>query len=348
MGRNNHNRILKLKEIMKEFKFRIYKYLISETGERDLLYADDGVKPIDKAQKLFGEMLDDADFGIAIAKKDGEVTKYEHLKLRKYNNVFLLNVCNIRRLKYIQKYEEHFVESNPWCNVIIDNRDGIAHIAVEKSPAFDDTDEVCRLLAHGMNNYLSRYGLQVEIRSMSREVHFWDVVEEYIRHGTDRVTGLKFEFDAQQKRTPITASDEMKSRLEFMADIARMTQASKGFFSLGSDTDKGLVLNREQEDIAQMVKLCCNNGYTIAVRFATRGIFRYGEKESMTEYLDESKLEEFKNGQQTIFDGINGGLSLIGWLDKLIETTKGYKYDVPVDKKRKAKSKDADKRQSSF
>lgn len=60
-------------------------------------------------------------------------------------------------------------------------------------------------------------------------------------------------------------------------------------------------LDEANEDLAQMVALCCNNGYTIGVKFSKMGLIRVGETGGAFT-VDDRVVRDFEQGMPLTTD----------------------------------------------
>ena len=111
--------------------------------------------------------------------------------------LFQLNNVQIKKLwkpinpdtifpTYIQTQEE----SNPYCNVIIDNRGPKCIMAIQVDhSAWSSTDKVRDVLQDNLSRMLESRGLEIEINSKMKPSRFWDYVN-YRDHGVGSIDHL--------------------------------------------------------------------------------------------------------------------------------------------------------------
>ena len=85
-----------------------------------------------KAQELLEDMLTGA-LPITKEKRDKSVVKLENYIEKKRDGITIMVVCNEKNHRYKEKMAEQELVYHPGCRVIIDNRRGVAQIAIEKS-----------------------------------------------------------------------------------------------------------------------------------------------------------------------------------------------------------------------
>ncbi len=122
--------------------YQIYKVLFNRSRQGNLLSTMDGRSAYDKAQELLEEMLGGV-LPLTKEKRDKTLVPLENYVEKKRDGVTVMVVCNEKNHKYREKLEEHELVYHPGCRVIIDNRPGIAQLAIERSQSFDGkTDKV--------------------------------------------------------------------------------------------------------------------------------------------------------------------------------------------------------------
>lgn len=119
--------------------------------------------------------------------------------------------------------------------------------------------------------------------------------------------------------------------------MASATGAARSSFKVDADKEGTLTLDRTKEDLAQMVALCCNNGYHISVHFEQFGVYRNGDVIRALYNIDKGLLDDFINGQSVLGDREGTCFGLINKLDYIREQTKEYENITPVKEGRKRK-----------
>ena len=120
----------------------VYQVLFNRSRQGNLLSTMDGRSAYDKAQELLEEMLGGV-LPLTKEKRDKTLVPLENYVEKRRDGVTVMVVCNEKNHKYREKLEEHELVYHPGCRVIIDNRPGIAQLAIERSQSFDGkTDKV--------------------------------------------------------------------------------------------------------------------------------------------------------------------------------------------------------------
>lgn len=321
--------------------YAIYHYDFRQAREGALKLEGSKETTLDKAQEIFEGLLQGKQtFPMTRQKRDGTNAVLDNEVLAKHGCTTLMLVCNEKDKSYMEKKEDRKLSYHPGCYVIIDNRDDVANIAIERNSAFEsDPDKVCLLLQEAINRKLYDYRIEIEIRCKVREATVWQVVDRQTCDNGDRVTKVVFNFPIPGKVKGIDATKKMKKKLATLASIGRGMNATKASYHMEADKDSTLHLEQTQEDFAQMVELCTTNAYDIQVHFKYYGIYRFGADERAYCSLDDEILEDFENSITTFSDEGDTVFRLNIWLDNVRHLSKDYKDALPTPKKRKKRRK---------
>ena len=222
---------------------------------------------------------------------------------------------------------------HPGCHVVIDNREGVAQVAIERSEAFaNNPDKVRDLLQEALCKAMARFELTVELRAKMREREFWDMVNEQREQFKDPIQKVVFDFPNPENTVPVDASGQMIERLALLSAVTAATNAAKGSLNLMSDKNKVIQLEQTKEDFAQLVTLCSMNGYDIAVHFKRYGVYRYGRTVKALDTIKKDVLHEFKTGQMQMGKTVEGVFELIRQLDDIRFRTENYTNEEPTEK----------------
>ena len=123
--------------------FQLYKLLFNRSREGNMFATMDNETAYNKAQELLEDMLTGA-LPITKEKRDKSVVKLENYIEKKRDGITIMVVCNEKNHRYKEKMAEQELVYHPGCRVIIDNRQGVAQIAIEKSQSFDGKTDTVR------------------------------------------------------------------------------------------------------------------------------------------------------------------------------------------------------------
>lgn len=143
--------------------YAIYKFDFHKAIQRTIQAEADGIdgsKYLKNAQECFASLFDQNTIDkLAKINKKGEVTAtLPNDVLKKLGDIFIWRVNNSQLKEWwkrngkdsmgFDKYEKDTVESNPFCNVLIDNRPGVGIMAIEKSSAWGSNPDMLRDLLY--------------------------------------------------------------------------------------------------------------------------------------------------------------------------------------------------------
>ncbi len=327
--------------------YQIYKLLFNRSRQSNFLSVADGKSSYDKAQELLETMLGNK-LPITKEQRNKSLEPLENYVERRREGVTVLVLCNNKKYKYREKMEDNNeFEYHPGCRIIIDNRIGVAQIAIERSQSFDDkTDAVRTMLEEALCKLFDEYQLTVEIRAKKRESTFWDAVDEQCITYKDTIKQVVYEFPDPDEVGPVDASQMMYDKLAILQSLSASMNAAKGKFQAFSDKNKTIKLERTCEDIAHMVEMCCHNGYNISVHFKHYGLYRFGKEIKALSQLKDEDINEFITGQTIMGKAPDGEWALIHWLDDVRQMTDSYQDEEPIEKKRKRRNKTASENES--
>lgn len=313
--------------------FAIYKMMFARASQRSLL-AGDGRTNLDKAQEYLDEILQER-LPVAKRKRDQSVVPLENYVEARHDGVYLMVVCNEKPIKYKEKMEDMELVHHPGAYVIIDNREGVAQVAIERSASFSgNTDKVRDLLQEAMTRAMERFELTVELRPKMREGEFWDVVEEQQKRFQDKVQKLCFDFSKLEDESPVDAPKSVVEKMLLLNSITKAANAARGQLNLLSDKDCVIRLDRAQEDLAHLVTMCSNNAYDISVKFQRYGVYRFGGTVKALDCIKDEILQEFRSGQMISGKRIEGEFALVQQMDEIRSRTESYVDAEPVVQKR--------------
>lgn len=326
-------------------EYVIYKYVFTKTDEINLFkQTEEGERIVLSAQEhLQSHLTGTSLLGLNKHEKDGTLTPLANKIVAQHEDVTLLQLCNKTKVAVWQDFKKEYHDNEPYCNIIIDNRTNVAQIAIEKSGAFggkEGTDKVKSILEEFINNAVKPYGYQVEITRKLRSIEMWDMVADRIKQH-DPIKYVRFNFRDPAETQAIDATEMQLKQLELMSALRKATGAVSSFMQMEASNTGTLILDKEQKDLSGMVGLCSNNGWDIDIHFRDFGIYRTGQLQSAVFPLNIAILNQFASDEGRIeFEGPEGELDLILWLDNIRDITKDYDYnDSTANIRRKGKAK---------
>jgi Ca2+-binding EF-hand superfamily protein len=124
---------------------------------------------------------------------------------------------------------------------------------------------------------------------------------------------------------------EVKSaRLKSMMRTAEIADALKSTFLMEFDKNTNGKISKENKDLAEMVRLCGENGYDICITFKEYKTYRINDYVRAYYPMTHDVLKKFGEGSLTL----EGKTQLEDWFDEVDEQTKGYVNESEVPKRR--------------
>lgn len=331
-------------------KYAIYKYVFEKSSESRNCFVEEGDNTFERSQKILQSMLQSKKLNIYKTKKDGEVIIYPNDVFKSYGGVTVMKVCNVKYITKCKDYQTLKDESNPWCNVVIDNRPRVCQIAIEQTGAFDsDTDKVSNLLRETFGRQLSDYGIAIDIMSKMRTAKFWDFVNEQCTKYHDSIARVVVDVMNPKMAGPIDVARQISDKLMYMSSLVCSLGAIKGSLRFDASKNSSLQLLQREEDFANIVAACCNNGFDITVHFRKMGVYKCNDRVKMLYEMKENVTGDFIHGE-TFMEGNSdkGTFELMQWLDEKRELTKDYEDAKIEPKRRKDKDKETFQKKSAI
>lgn len=326
--------------------YAIYKYDFHKAQQRTIQAEADGIdgdKYIKVAQKCFASLFDQnsIDRLLKINKK-GEATRLPNDVMAVSDDIYIWRVNNSqfkdlwkrngKDNKGIDKWEKKEDESNPPCYVLIDNRPGICLMAIEKSTAWGSKPDLLRdMLIDNFKPMLAdKFDLEMRIEARMDPKDIWDFVNERIYEHNDYIRNVSFTFQNPKKINKTNAMDVKSNRLKAMLKTVEISDALKGFFRMEFDKNTNTKISQQNRDLAEMVRLCAENGYDISISFKEYKTYRINDYVRAYYPMSVDVLQRFEIGTHTF----NGKTELEEWFDLVDEETKGYVNESEVPKRR--------------
>ena len=326
--------------------YAIYKYDFHKAIQRTVMAEEgdvDGRKYVKIAQTCFASLFDQNSIdNLAKINKKGEATRLPNDVMAKSSDILFWRVNNSQMKEWwkrkgkdnkgIDKYEKEENESNPYCYVLIDNRPGHCLMAIEKSSAWGSKpDNVRDMLLENFNVRLrDKYDLEMRIEARMDPKDIWAFVHERLFEHEDYIRKVSFVFQNPKKINKTNAMEVKSARLKAMLKTVEISDALKGFFMMEFDKNTNSKISQENKDMAEMVRLCGENGYDICITFKEYKTYRINDYVRAFYPMTLDVLQGFSTGSKT-FDGRTG---LESWFDKVEEETKGYVNESEVPKRR--------------
>lgn len=328
----------------KKSYYAIYKYDFHVAKVKTLEGQDkDGEKFLQQAETCFASLFDCGGLEkLCHLKNNGDAVFYPNDIMSKCGDFFVWRVNNSQFMELVMRtghkdhrgkdiYEATKLESNPYCNVIIDNRKGICQMAIEKSKAWNgNPDNLRDILTENFNRRLrDRFDLEISIEAKMTPTEIWDFMHQRIEEYDDYPTRITWSF-RNPKKNKGNAMNVKSARLRSMLRSVELSDALKGVFEMYFDETGAKNINSGNKDFAEMISLSANNGYDITIQFKDFKAYRINDYVKAYYPMTNEKIADFSAGTLSI----EGENTLEEWFNLILEQTKGYKNESEVPKRR--------------
>lgn len=309
--------------------YAIYSYEIQE-GSKSLYYKDTGIKALDMANEIIGNILKDGLTVVGNKRKEDYILKNLHFIGR--DGVFSWELCNEKDKTLLEGHERNLVTEHPGSYIIVDNRPDVCQIAIEKNSAFGpDTDKVVKYLKRAFQAHLFEYGLKMVIKRKWQASNFKDIIRERIIKNKDSVKRVVWEFPNPDRVKGIDATKQMKDRLNGLMLFTQASKALRGKLTLtGSKKNPIDVDDNKIEDWAQIIALSAQNNYKLLYYFYNSPVVNFKDVADAFASIDNKVIRDFESGQ-LIDKGEGITFELIEKLDEIRKEIADYEHEKIVD-----------------
>lgn len=314
--------------------YAIYHIHLIKSAEQNLPVYDSEPATSDSYRREFERILSQAVIPVYKPQKDDTSVPLDCVVKAKHHNVTMLLLNNEKTHKYLEGKDTEELTYHPGCYVFIDNRPGDTIMAIERTNAFESQpDKVRDLLQAAFKNILKEKEIEVDIRARMHEAKFWDAIDEQCRVLNDSVRRISFNFPNPNR--VVNLSEQQTQKLQMLSALTQAVNATKGTLHLEAEKNRSLLLDQTQEDLANMVTLCCTTGYSIAVRFKKYGLYRFGNNiRSYAQFSDE-EVAEFCTGQMIMGKAEECEYALLNSLENIRQSDNLYIDEEPTPQRRK-------------
>lgn len=302
-------------------RFAVYKYRIKQSSSKTLFTKTGELL---SAREELGKLLVGRSLNIYQQGNDGlpEILKTENTY---HDEVSVFTIENNKTINQWLNKQKNSLPNKPYSWVIIDNRPNEMKMFIEHNSAFTKPDNLRDVLQSNFNAKLSETGFEIVIDAIMQEKEFWSVVDERCIKNNDTVSKVVFELVNPEKAEGITLPNRRYAFLNATLGVMEATNTYKSTFSMQANKRDNLLLAKTRRDLSQMVRLCCNNGYSITVYFRKSGKYVSGDMERTYEHIEEGILTLFTSHSITISSEEGHTYDLLLWLDSLSDNKKKVK-----------------------
>lgn len=329
-----------------ESSYAIYKYDFHKNPEPTITAKSDGTdgtNNLNIAQTCFASLFDKNSVdNLGKQNKKGEFTRLPNDVIAKQGDIYVWRVNNSQLKEWwtrngkdrhgIDNYEMQELESNPYCHVLIDNRPGHCILAIEKSTAWGSKPDMLRdMLLDNFNRILAdRYDLAMRIESRMKPTDIWQFVYDRIYEHGDYIRRVTFAFQNPKKINKSKTTEIKSARVKAIVRTAEISKAIKGFYTLEFDQNSHGNISPKNRDMAEMVRLCADNGYEICITFKDFKTYRINDYVKAFFPMTKKMIDDFSNGQHIL----DGRSILEQWFDIIEEQTQDYVNEDEIPKRR--------------
>lgn len=283
-------------------KYIIYTYQFSPIRNSSTsLFKElevDASESMAKKQDIFESILQNEKTHFVYKNKE-----YGHKIIHDKDHIIILKLANTKSVNLEEDFQKHKQYHFPSCQVIIDNRHDVQHIAIEEnSTAFADTQTVCAIMESTFRSYLKPYKLHIDIQKEFQYSEFWNTIKQY----PTGITMVRFHFLYPNLPRVWESVNDLISK------ASETTNSKETTFEFKADEDENLELSENSDMLKGLVKASADSGNLITLKARKlRALIQTGKTSKSIEIDDlEATL------RPDIFDN-NGGTKLIEKLNKV-------------------------------
>lgn len=288
---------------MKQYIMYTYNLMLNEEPD---LFEDVQQAKLSEAQSILGAVLQN-ELKLSYSKSATEEVPLDvHLE-KDADGIFLLMLQKAKDVKYMEGFTPHVLESHPACYVIIDNRDDVCQLAIEKNADFNlSHGKVAEAITRGLNAKLKTHGLRVGAALQKDPEDFWRTVDKCVVAGNDPIRSIRLDFLDPKRACVNGGNKELLRRMvrrDFMSIFAKSVKMRMYF---EGEEDMPLV-NKEDKaalrHLTEIATLCSMNNFDISLKFQSNKEISLRGPEYLSCMIDERDIEDFKEGKTTTGGG---------------------------------------------
>lgn len=334
-------------------QFCIYDVVFYENPQTNAFSKISAEEALNRSSKLLAKFFSGKHLTMSREVTREGVRTTEHLLndiLSKHEDVYLLRINN-NKYKTLTKeagtttngvrdFEDVQELSNPYCYIVIDNREGRHFMAIQKNSAFGDPNIVKKLIENSINFILHSENIPIEMSLYlrTRPSKIWEFCEKQCTENGDAITRIAFVFPNQKKvdlahRIP----KEHRGIITKIAQIAEYTEALKTLIQLDYTSADSKKLEKHANNFAEIIRYCNSKEYNLSIQFRDYGKYICDDQVKAMFPMKEELITAFRtNWKEVPFDQEFG---LINWCDEMYVKSEIYKDYEQTPKKRKRRNK---------
>lgn len=331
-------------------KFEFYKINIRKATQTEAFKNGANLSAHDALKKIFGpasnqlELYTEANGG----------TRYHNRVLQHDRDIVLLRLHNDKEVPLTaiddsssQGYKERIEHDYPPCHLVIDNREGSEHVAIERTKGWGKTTRAKDVLEEALNSLLKPYEWAVEIKPITLFMEF----EEYKRQRTEeglRMSTITVKILNPDEYTNLHLPEKTKGIIRQGVDNCRRYELLYTSQTMCVNTKRNMK-PQAMRTLTEALGVAFENGFDTSVAFSSPNTshndttYRNGAAPAVFE-MNSLHLLNFQNGQmETHFEdeqteaGQTYGIEF--WLQTAYDKIAQYKKDEQVRQKPKRNRK---------
>ena len=260
----------------------------------------------------------------------------DHVILLQLNNVQIKKLWkpvnpNTTFPNYVQTNEE----SNPYCNVIIDNRGSECIMAIQVDhTAWSSTDKVRDVLQENLSRMLEPRGVLIDINTKMKPSNFWDYVNYKRRNERAGIKRLTWDFINSKK---LSTGVKPRSHIKAIDEMTDLFNGAGGQLTIFPSNKELLELGRRRVDMINMLELASdmNNIYFLTVTFEDGEVYKCNSNIRAEIEMPENYVSNFKDRYKEAFFEFD----LFRWLDDAKNKLENYQNAEQTKRKTNRKNK---------
>lgn len=266
---------------------------------------------------------------------------YPNDVLSVHNGVYLLRINNKKyktlvrpadtTTNGVQDYTEVSEITNPYCYVVVDNRDNICQVAIQKKSSWGDPGTVRNVLMVNFNYQFQQQGipLYMEISPKMRRSEIEEFCAKQCGENGDHIKQISFVLP-NQKNIPFNQriSNMFKTPDEYMLELIRImdiTHAAKTFIKWVYKEDADMQgVDTVARQLATVLRVCRTTSYQLVVKFRDYGTYKCDDRVRAIFPMEEKLIRAFWNNWEELQFNQGEKYGLIAWCNQVLKKSEIY------------------------
>ena len=318
-------------------QFLIYDIDISADLQMSISEKLSREQALNESHHIFGSFFEGCQLRLTKEKTSNGTRTEEPLEndiLSKRDNIYLLRINNNKDVKItkeagtttngIRDYKDFSIRSNPYCYVVIDNRDGHSMLAIQKNSAFGSPNTVKKVLEQNINRLLKweGYPLKLNLSLRNRPAETWQFCREREERG-DSIKQVAFSMPNQKYVGVSQRIQNPEGYIKGLVEFMDLTDAVKTNILVDYEKGSPDKLEEHAHNLAGIIQTCRNKSYHLSIKFRDYGTYMHNDHiKAMFPMKEELLLSFITKWKEVEFEGEFG---LINWCDQVLRDSEMYK-----------------------